>query len=133
MVASIAVSRRSVIRRKIQSFPRFYSANLPVDSINGADGSMLAAQALGLATLNVTSFAVMLTGGLSWGFDLSSLEEVRRRSQSIMYRPDRQTSPEDEAEFEQMIGNLMAKLGMDTPAKPDAIAAAASSAKPDTA
>lgn len=32
-----------------------------------------------LATVNVLSFMMMVTGGVAWGFDVSSVEEARRR------------------------------------------------------
>ncbi|OAA62433.1 hypothetical protein SPI_03973 [Niveomyces insectorum RCEF 264] len=47
-------------------------------------GSLMAVEALNLATLNVVSFFVMLTGGVSWALDLSSLDDVRRRAQFYM-------------------------------------------------
>ncbi|KAL7947698.1 hypothetical protein V8C42DRAFT_315300 [Trichoderma barbatum] len=112
--ASIGVSRRSVVRRQRDSFPKFYSSNSPgpQDGANG-EGAILGIHALGLATLNVSSFAVLLTGGLSWAFDLSSVEELRVKTRAALQRPGGEVSPEDEKEFEQMMDNLMAKLGMD--------------------
>lgn len=112
--ASIGVSRRSVIRRQRESFPKFYSSNTPgPQDGNSSEGASLGIHALGLATLNVTSFAVLLTGGLSWAFDLSSVDELRVKTQASLKRPGGEVSPEDEKEFEQMIDNLMDKLGMD--------------------
>ncbi|KAM6481386.1 hypothetical protein HDV62DRAFT_363862 [Trichoderma sp. SZMC 28011] len=112
--ASIGVSRRSVVRRQRDSFPKFYSSNTvgPQEGAN-SEGAVLGAHALGLATLNVSSFAVMLIGGLSWAFDLSSVEELRTKTRAALQRPGGEVSPEDEKEFEQMMDNLMAKLGMD--------------------
>ncbi|KAL7796483.1 hypothetical protein V8C37DRAFT_371846 [Trichoderma ceciliae] len=112
--ASVGVSRRSVIRRQRDSFPKFYSSNSPgpLDG-NSSEGALLGVHALGLATLNVASFAVLLTGGLSWAFDLSSVDELRVKTKAALQRPGGEVSPEDEREFEQMMDNLMAKLGMD--------------------
>ncbi|EHK22466.1 uncharacterized protein TRIVIDRAFT_120898, partial [Trichoderma virens Gv29-8] len=112
--ASVGVSRRSVIRRQRESFPKFYSSNGvgPQEGPN-SEGAILGVQALGLATLNVSSFAVLLTGGLAWAFDLSSVEELRVKTKAAMERPGGEVNPEDEKEFEQMMDNLMAKLGMD--------------------
>ncbi|KAL6883825.1 hypothetical protein HDV57DRAFT_492905 [Trichoderma longibrachiatum] len=112
--ASVGVSRRSVMRRQRDSFPRFYSSNSPgPQDGNSSEGALLGVHALGLATLNVASFAVLLTGGLSWAFDLSSVQELRERTRAALQRPGGEVSAEDEKEFEQMMDNLMAKLGMD--------------------
>ncbi|KAM0465414.1 hypothetical protein ACHAPV_001464 [Trichoderma viride] len=112
--ASVGVSRRSVVRRQRDSFPKFYSSNRPgPEDGNSSEGALLGVHALGLATLNVSSFAVLLTGGLSWAFDLSSVDELRTRTKAALQRPGGEVSQEDEKEFEQMIDNLMAKLGMD--------------------
>ncbi|UKZ74071.1 hypothetical protein TrVFT333_001726 [Trichoderma virens FT-333] len=90
--ASVGVSRRSVIRRQRESFPKFYSSNGvgPHDGPN-SEGAILGVQALGLATLN----------------------ELRVKTKAAMERPGGEVNPEDEKEFEQMMDNLMAKLGMD--------------------
>ncbi|KAM0246705.1 hypothetical protein ACHAQJ_010120 [Trichoderma viride] len=112
--ASVGVSRRSVVRRQRDSFPKFYTSNQPgPQDGNNSEGALLGVHAFGLATLNVSSFAVLLTGGLSWAFDLSSVEDLRVRTKAALQRPGGEVSPEDEKEFEQMIDNLMAKLGMD--------------------
>lgn len=112
--ASVGVSRRSVVRRQRDSFPKFYTSNRPgPEDGNSSEGALLGVHALGLATLNVSSFAVLLTGGLSWAFDLSSIDELRTRTKAALQRPGGEVSPDDEKEFEQMIDNLMAKLGMD--------------------
>ncbi|KAI8722180.1 Altered inheritance of mitochondria protein 11 [Fusarium sp. LHS14.1] len=115
MAASIAISRRSVLRRRLDSLPKFYSSNRQTVKFDSADRSLLAVQALGLATLNVISFAVLLVGGISWGFDLSSVQELRERSQAAIRRPGL-VNPEDEKEMEKMMEDLMARLGMDKPA-----------------
>lgn len=75
-------------------------------------------RALGLATLNVMSFGIMLVGGVSWGFDLLSLSELRQRTRIALSRPTG-LSPEDEKqaeqEMEKMMDNLMSRLGMKKP------------------
>jgi hypothetical protein len=40
---------------------------------------MEAFEALNVATINVASYAMMMTGGLLWAFDISSLEDMRRK------------------------------------------------------
>ena len=101
------------------SFPKFYSSNRAPAKIDSAERSLLAVQALGLATLNVMSFGVMLIGGISWAFDLSSIAELRERTQAAVRRPG-SVNPEDEKAMEELMDELMGKLGMEKPQKPSA-------------
>ena len=114
MAASIAVTRRSVIRRKIESFPRFYSSNMASLAMESGERSFMAVQALGLATVNVMSFGIMLTGGISWAFDLCNMSELRERTQRALRTPGA-FSEEDEKELERMMGGILEKLGMQVP------------------
>ncbi|KAF5703369.1 hypothetical protein FGLOB1_9138 [Fusarium globosum] len=120
LAASVAVSRRSVLRMRHDSFPKFYTSNRHQVKFDSGDKSLLAVQALGLATLNVMSFGVMLVGGISWAFDLSSIEELRQRTQAVTRRPG-MVSPEDEKAMEELIEGLMGKMGMEKPQKPSGI------------
>ncbi|KAF4339265.1 hypothetical protein FBEOM_6801 [Fusarium beomiforme] len=117
LAASVAVSRRSVVRMRHNSFPKFYSSNRSQVKFDSADRSLLAVQALGLATLNVMSFGIMLVGGISWAFDLSSIEELRQRTQAVTRRPG-VVNPEDEKAMEELIEELMGKMGMEKRPKP---------------
>jgi len=58
--------------------PTFYHpSNLPPRTpVNGA---LEAFEALNIATINVASFMMMMTGGVLWAADISSLEELRRK------------------------------------------------------
>ena len=114
MAASIAVARRSVLRRQLESFPKFYSSNRASGSVDSGERSLMAVQALGLATLNVMSFGILLTGGLAYAFDLCNLSELRARTRIALQRPGNFT-PEDEQEMEKMMGSIMDKLGMQKP------------------
>ncbi|KAK2591636.1 hypothetical protein QQS21_010678 [Conoideocrella luteorostrata] len=114
MAASIAVARRSVLRRQLESFPKFYSGNRVVHKVDSGERSLMAVQALGLATLNVMSFGIMLTGGISWAFDLCNLRELRERTQVALRRPGN-FSQEDEKEMEKMMSTILDKLGMQNP------------------
>ncbi|KAL9095815.1 MAG: hypothetical protein Q9165_001812 [Trypethelium subeluteriae] len=75
-VMSALVTRRALLRRYIATTPPFYQPNSQPRHVNGPAE---AAQALGLATLNVTSFAIMATGGTLWALDISNLAEMRRK------------------------------------------------------
>lgn len=119
MAASVLVTRRAVIRRKVESIPRyFHSSHLPAGSVDSGERSTLAAQALGLATLNVASFGVLLAGGTAWAFDLCSVAELQARTQAAIRRPvgEGVLSEEDEREVDNMVVGLMERLGMDVEA-----------------
>ncbi|KAI9163354.1 hypothetical protein HJFPF1_04962 [Paramyrothecium foliicola] len=118
MAASVAVSRRAVLRRQLESFPKFYASNRSAMKLDPSDRSLLAVEAFGLATLNVMSFGVFITGGLSWAFDLSSVTELRQRTRAALSKPGL-VNPEDEKELEAMMDSLLAKLGMEKPTKPE--------------
>lgn len=116
LAASVAVSRRAVVRRQLDSFPKFYSSNRAKINFDSSDRSLLALQAFSLATLNVMSFGIMLVGGVSWGFDLSSVSELRERTQAALRRPGL-VNPEDEEQMEKMMSDILARLGMEKPQK----------------
>lgn len=130
MAASVAVTRRSVVLRRLETIPKFYSSNRNKLIVDSSDRSLMAAEALGLATLNVMSFGVMLVGGIAWAFDLSSVEELRMRSQAAVQKSGI-VNPEDEEQMEQMMNDLLARLGMDKPEKPEAPRDAEGSSKKD--
>lgn len=116
LAASVAITRRAVVRRKVASFPKYYMPNMYQPKFDAADRSALAASALGLATLNVMSFGVMLVGGVSWAFDLCSIQELSVRSQAAVRRPGL-VDPEDERKLEELMDDLMSKMGMSKPDK----------------
>jgi len=43
------------------------------------NGPVEAVEALSIATINVLSFTMMMTGGLLWAFDISSLDDLRKK------------------------------------------------------
>ncbi len=117
MAASVAVARRAVLRRQREALPLFFQGwtNRPARQVDSADRSLMAAQAFGLATLNVASFGVLMTGGVAWAFDLCSMDELRERTQTALRRPPGEglLNAEDEQEMEKMMDSLLQKLGMD--------------------
>ncbi|KEY68673.1 hypothetical protein S7711_00547 [Stachybotrys chartarum IBT 7711] len=117
MAASVAVSRRAVVRRQLEAMPKFYVSNRNPIKVDSSERSLLAVEALGLATLNVTSFGILLLGGTSWAFDLCSVEELRQRTRAALMKPGL-VNPEDEKELERMMESLMERLGMEKPEKP---------------
>ncbi|CAM1502123.1 Fc.00g041070.m01.CDS01 [Cosmosporella sp. VM-42] len=120
LAASIAISRRSVLRRRLHTIPSFYTSNRAGPKFDSSDRSLMAVEALGLATLNVMSFGIALVGGVAWGFDLSSTSELRERSQAAIRRKGfTNVSPEDEEEMKNMMSDLLGRLGMDKPEGPE--------------
>ncbi|RDA91444.1 hypothetical protein CP533_6278 [Ophiocordyceps camponoti-saundersi (nom. inval.)] len=114
LAASVAVSRRAVLRRRFEALPAFHTCNRSAPAADASDRFGLATQALGLATLNVCSFGVMLTGGIAWSFDLCSVAELRFRTQEVLRRSNANVDPEAEREMEEAMASLLQKFGWDT-------------------
>ncbi|KAI9751890.1 MAG: Potassium channel [Chaenotheca gracillima] len=73
---STIITRRALFRKYKASIPGFYHpSNLPKANVHGP---IEAVEALSLATINVTSAAMMLTGGALWAMDVSSLDDMRK-------------------------------------------------------
>ncbi|KAL1837127.1 hypothetical protein VTJ49DRAFT_4225 [Mycothermus thermophilus] len=100
---SVMVSRRAAVRHHLASQLRFFTGHheylalrgmglkdLPhhpsLPSIGQRREPFLAVEALGLASLNLMSFAIMAVGGLSWAFDVSELEDLRKYSRRSLAR-----------------------------------------------
>jgi hypothetical protein len=133
MLASLAVTRRAITRKQIAAFPKYYQSNLRPPTTTTAttaaeatatatestaaseaskvDGGLIAAEALGLATLNVMSFALMATGGLSYAFDISSAEDLKRYARRKMYGPAGRPDEDAEKELEEWAAGILAKVG----------------------
>ncbi len=80
---SVLISRRAIIHHQIASRLKFYSSNQCLGRSEKdlpKKDPMVAAEALGLATLNTLSFAIMAAGGVTWAFDISNMEDLRRYS-----------------------------------------------------
>ncbi|KAL8898006.1 MAG: hypothetical protein Q9192_002310 [Flavoplaca navasiana] len=79
---SIFSTRRALVRRYVTTVPHFYQQSnaLPREAINLRKE---AAEALQIATINVLSFATMMTCGTLWAFDVSGVEELRARVRSM--------------------------------------------------
>ncbi|KAK4149283.1 hypothetical protein C8A00DRAFT_47066 [Chaetomidium leptoderma] len=88
LYCSVMISRKAVARHQLAAKLKFYQPNqwtwrtredMPKRE------PLVAVEALNLATLNTMAFAIMAAGGVSWAFDISSLEDLRRRTrQSIV-------------------------------------------------
>ena len=78
VMLSSLVTRRSIIQRSRSIRPSFFhpSNEQPLVKFNGP---MEALDALGVATINVFSYAIMFGGGLFWVFDVSNIKELKER------------------------------------------------------
>ncbi|MCJ1303759.1 hypothetical protein MMC08_006570 [Hypocenomyce scalaris] len=106
---SILTTRRSLLRRHRLTRPSFYhpSNQPPRVPVNGA---MEAFEALTIATMNVTSFAMMMTGGALWAFDISSLEDLRRKVRGGLGVDGTGRGESDvEQEFEEWLATVLAR------------------------
>ncbi|KAI1140670.1 hypothetical protein F5Y05DRAFT_410518 [Hypoxylon sp. FL0543] len=107
LALSTLVTRRAVARKHRVTVPQFYQpSNRPVSAIQ-SDSSLIALEALNLATLNVMGFGIMVTGGLSWAFDISSIEELRRMARRHIGPPGGRTDEEAEREIEEWVAKVL--------------------------
>ncbi|KAK5240225.1 hypothetical protein LTR16_010951, partial [Cryomyces antarcticus] len=88
--------------------PNFYApSNRPAPDVNGA---IEAFEALNLATINVVSFGMMMTGGLLWSYDISSLEDLRRKVRGGLGVDGSGKSERDaEEEMEEWLATVLAR------------------------
>jgi hypothetical protein len=75
---SALIARRGVIRRVNWARPTFFRQNHmhPEQKINGALEAM---EAFSVATVNVFSWSILLTGGVMWATDTANIDEMRQR------------------------------------------------------
>ncbi|KAI1423429.1 hypothetical protein F5Y12DRAFT_536447 [Xylaria sp. FL1777] len=101
------ITRRSIVRKHMATLPRFYTqSNRPVTKTD-SDGSLIALEALNLATLNVLGFAIMMTGGTSWAFDISSIDDLRRMARKHIGGSGGRTDEEAEREVEEWVAKVL--------------------------
>ncbi|KAI1460079.1 hypothetical protein F4805DRAFT_14729 [Annulohypoxylon moriforme] len=109
MFLSTLITRRSVARKYMATVPKFYNqSNRPVNKVQ-ADSSLIALEALNLATLNVMGFGIMATGGLAWAFDVSSVDDLRAMSRRGYGNQGGQTDEEAEREIEEWIAGVLGR------------------------
>lgn len=105
---STLITKRAVNRQQVKSQMKFFYTNLapagksPSGGPKPSDGkdALVAVEALGLATLNVISFGVMMTGGMAWALDVSGLEDMRYLARKTLGVNGVGGSADDEAEQE---------------------------------
>ncbi|KAF4548513.1 Hypothetical protein D9617_27g044800 [Elsinoe fawcettii] len=110
VVLSSVITRRALVRKWASVQPAGLFS--PSNKVKDANGSLDAAEALGLATLNVCSFGVMAVGGGLWAFDISNIEELRAKVRKGMdiEGGDGKTEAEAEEDIEEWLGVVLARL-----------------------
>ena len=104
---STLITRRSIARKRRATIPSFYHpSNRSVDK-RGSDSSLIALEALNLATLNVMGFGIMCTGGLAWAFDISNVDDLRKRARGHIGPPGGYTDEEAEREVEEWVAKVL--------------------------
>ncbi|KAI0019079.1 hypothetical protein F4780DRAFT_466496 [Xylariomycetidae sp. FL0641] len=107
LALSTLITRRAISRKIGVTRPQFYTqSNRPVQKIN-SDNSLVAVEALSLATLNVLGFGIMATGGLAWAFDVSNLDDLRSMARRHVGPPGGQTDEEAEREVEEWVAKIL--------------------------
>ena len=108
-----AVTRRSVARKIHAAMPKFYQPSYLGEGakVESAEGALFAFEALSLATLNTFSFGIMAAGGLSWAFDISSIDDLRARA--AKHKRGIQGTKDGEAEdtIEEWMASVLGKDG----------------------
>ncbi|KAI5271220.1 hypothetical protein E4T47_05414 [Aureobasidium subglaciale] len=105
---SLVVTRRAVARKLAASAPRqFTPSNFQPKDVNGG---VEAAQAFALATLNVTSAAMMATGGMMYALDVTDTEDMRSKfRKSWGFERTALEEAEQDEEMEKMVKEFMDK------------------------
>ncbi|KAI1106017.1 hypothetical protein F4804DRAFT_81451 [Jackrogersella minutella] len=106
---STVITRRAVARQINVTIPKFFQQSNRAVAKTQSDSSLIAFEALSLATLNVMGFGIMTTGGLSWAFDISSMDDLRRMARRHIGPDGGRTDEEAEREIEEWIAKFMRK------------------------
>ncbi|KAI1632327.1 hypothetical protein F4809DRAFT_653351 [Biscogniauxia mediterranea] len=107
LALSTLITRRAIVRKRIATIPMFYTpSNSPVHKMD-SDGPLMALEALNLATINIASFAVMMTGGLGWAFDISNIDDLRKMARRHIGPAGGKTDEEAEKELEEWVARVL--------------------------
>ena len=113
---STLITHRSITRKQIAALPKFYqpSHRSPAARDKNPEGSMIAVEALNLATLNVIAFGIMAAGGVSWAFDISSIDDLRAMARRNIGPPGGRTDEEAEREVEEWMAKVLSRKMTDS-------------------
>lgn len=109
---SILTTRRSLARRRLASRAAFYK-DAPTHTEEQAkqvSGALEAVEALNIATINVLSAAMLLTGAGLWYADINSLGDARRMIRGGLGVDGMgKTEAEADEEIEEVIASILAR------------------------
>lgn len=101
------MTRRSILRRNKRPPAKFYHySNTPPPPVIGA---MEAFEALNIATVNVISYTIFVTGGLLWAFDVRGIEDMRARVRKRIGLGDEKDVKDAEEEFEEWVAEILSR------------------------
>lgn len=115
LTLSALITRRAVARKMVQSAPKMFQPSHhgpgipPRGQKDKGDDAFVAIEALGLATLNVFSFGVMMTGGFMWAFDISNIEDLRRKARASLYGVNGVVDEAAEQQVEEWVAEVLSK------------------------
>ena len=73
---------------------------------------MEAFEALNIATINVLSVGMLVSGGLLWAFDIASLEDMRRKVRTGLGVDASRTDQDAEEEIEEWFATVLRRKDM---------------------
>ncbi|KAG7291676.1 hypothetical protein NEMBOFW57_001695 [Staphylotrichum longicolle] len=132
---SVLITRRRVTRHQIAAKLKFYHSNQWIGRSEKElpkKDPLVAVEALNLATLNTLTFAMMAAGGVSWAFDISSVEDLRKYTRrSILAASGGEADEEAEKEVADWVANTFGIVEKkDAAAAAETAAAVAEEGKP---
>lgn len=71
------------------------------------NGPVEAFEALSIATINVSSVGMMVTGGLLWAFDISSIEDMRNKVRTNLGTAEFRKDDDAEKEIEEWMASVL--------------------------
>ncbi|OTB17147.1 hypothetical protein K445DRAFT_42784, partial [Daldinia sp. EC12] len=107
LTLSTIITRRAITRKRLATIPKFYHQSNQQVSKMESDSSLIALEALNLATLNVMGFGIMMTGGIAWAFDISSVDDLRTMARRHYGATGARTDEEAEREIEEWVAKVL--------------------------
>lgn len=115
LTASALISRRAVARKMVDAYPKMFQPSHhgprgpPRNPTEKSEDTFVAVEALGLATLNVCSFGIMMTGGLMYAFDISNVEDLRHKARRKLYGTNGVVDEAAEQQVEDWIADVLSR------------------------
>ncbi|TKA23914.1 hypothetical protein B0A50_06419 [Salinomyces thailandicus] len=104
---SLFITRRAMTRRRRITYPETFTPS--ANEAASVNGGLEAVEALGLATLNVTSLAMLAAGGTATYFDIAEIEDMREGVRHGLGYDIYGGDPEADKEMEEWVKDLMTK------------------------